>query len=296
MPKFRSLRCILCALFVIAATFSASAQKATKVITWWPDPASGLMWTGSIVAEEVNFAQAGDACSQLQVDGRTGWRLPAIDEFDGVLDTADLHSHLTHTTDLIPTFRWISGDRIMGAMWLWSSTPTGDGGYYSERFYQIYGRTGSKPGDHIYHGVFCVRTMEPEILRAAQAANVVHAVSSLTELQARGPVFNAFQAYNAGQYQQCVDQSKQALSIDPSLGEAYYGLGIAEGMLGRWDNAIADLAQAKKIGVDGVDIEYAQKWAKKNQDAASKGKTLDTKKNAPPAWSWEQPVRLIRIP
>ncbi len=126
--------------------------------------------------------------------------------------------------------------------------------------------------------------MESDVLQAAQNAQTLHAVLNLTELKARAAVLYAYQTYSTGQYQQSIDWSKEAMTIDPDLGAAYYGRGLAEGKLGQWDSAVDDLTQAKKYGADFFDTSYALKWAQNNQEAAKKGNALNPKKNIDPDW------------
>jgi hypothetical protein len=294
---------------------SISNAKSKKVTTWWPDPRTGLMWSGSVVAEDANFNQAVSACSSLVIDGRTGWRLPAIEELDGVVSSY-VYSHtpelcsavihlfanppsITQSCDDGPvqtfqetqlTLQWFGNSKAMDSTmkWLWSSSPAPDssniGDYVSERFFTS-GYSYSKPSDQDQHGVFCVRTMEPEVLAAAQGADVLPAVSNLTELRARVPLSQAITAYNGGSYQSALDLSRQAIAISPTLGEAYYGAGIAEAMLSEWTQATADLAQASKFKATNANVNYAKDWVLANWTAAYKKQTLDPKKNARPEWS-----------
>jgi len=268
-------------------------DKLLKVTTWWPDPTTGLMWTGSNVALGPSFPQAVAACTDLVVDGRTGWRLPTIDELDGVLGLTSYKSHLGDLkfTDVIPTLKWLNdGKGTAGIMWLWSSTPAPTpGDYYSERLYQVTGHADSKPTDQVYHGAACVRTMEPDVLDAAKAAPVPGAVPNLATLQAAGPygsLFKAHDAYKAGQYQEALNYSREFLAFQPDSPEAYLNVGISEGALGQWDQSIIDLNKAAELAkklknskdYDPI-MKYMLEWAKKSQSAAEKGKTLNPKTN-----------------
>jgi hypothetical protein len=50
------------------------------------DPASGLVWTKKENGYPVNWQDATDYCRRLQMDGNSNWRLPTIDEHEGIYD------------------------------------------------------------------------------------------------------------------------------------------------------------------------------------------------------------------
>ena len=50
----------------------------------WTDPATGLMWTRKDNGTDVNWEQANSYCSKLQLAGLKDWRLPTIDELQGI--------------------------------------------------------------------------------------------------------------------------------------------------------------------------------------------------------------------
>ena len=52
----------------------------------WTDPATGLMWTKKDNGSGVNWNQATDYCSNLQLAGYSDWRLPTIEELQGIYD------------------------------------------------------------------------------------------------------------------------------------------------------------------------------------------------------------------
>lgn len=90
-PSVSAVLALLC-LTVFCAQ-CCPAQEWSKIpTTWWPDPSTGLMWAGQIVALRpsagsgvpiwggANWQQANDYCAALQLGGFTGWRLPTLDE------------------------------------------------------------------------------------------------------------------------------------------------------------------------------------------------------------------------
>jgi serine/threonine-protein kinase len=52
----------------------------------WTDPATGLMWAKKDNGSDVNWQQAMDYCQNLQLAGYSDWRLPTLDELQGIYD------------------------------------------------------------------------------------------------------------------------------------------------------------------------------------------------------------------
>ncbi|MGA3160474.1 MAG: DUF1566 domain-containing protein [Terracidiphilus sp.] len=59
----------------------------------WTDPATGLMWTKKDNGFGVTWQQATDYCRNLQLAGHWDWRLPTIDELQGIYDPNVKVSH-----------------------------------------------------------------------------------------------------------------------------------------------------------------------------------------------------------
>jgi hypothetical protein len=73
------------------ATADSSAQKLVKIplsdaLPTWTDPATGLMWARQDNGSDVDWNQASNYCANLQLGGYSGWRLPTIDELQGIYD------------------------------------------------------------------------------------------------------------------------------------------------------------------------------------------------------------------
>jgi hypothetical protein len=78
---------------IFAGTQCSLAQYPTN---WWPDPSTGLMWSGEMTPTKTGppfgtrtvngftWQQATDYCSSLQLAGYVGWRLPTLDEVKAV--------------------------------------------------------------------------------------------------------------------------------------------------------------------------------------------------------------------
>jgi len=67
----------------------ARAQNQTPAniaLVGWTDPDTGLTWTKQDNGSDVNWDQAKAYCSNLRLGGFTDWRLPTIDELQGIYD------------------------------------------------------------------------------------------------------------------------------------------------------------------------------------------------------------------
>jgi tetratricopeptide (TPR) repeat protein len=124
--------------------------------------------------------------------------------------------------------------------------------------------------------------MEADLLQIAKDAQVNSPVQDLQTLKANVPLNQARQAYQAGQFQESIDQAKIALGLKPNLAPAYWGRGISYGMLGQWDLSISNLEAALKIDKGYSDAKDSLKWAKEGQKAAKKG---DGSKAQSPQWN-----------
>jgi tetratricopeptide (TPR) repeat protein len=98
--------CVLLCLTVLV-TQSCVAQEWTKdPTTWWPDPSTGLMWTGqahgsphpdpkldsgtSVLGRNgLNWQQAHDYCAALKLGALGGWRMPSLNEFRAITEVRD---------------------------------------------------------------------------------------------------------------------------------------------------------------------------------------------------------------
>ena len=69
-----------------AETPSESAGADPAANTTWTDPATGLMWTRNDNGSDVDWDQAGLYCSTLRASGLSGWRLPTLEELQGIYD------------------------------------------------------------------------------------------------------------------------------------------------------------------------------------------------------------------
>ena len=100
---------------------SPSAQPAAPAApsaSTWTDPATGLMWAKDSNSGNLTWNQAKDYCTNLRLAGYSNWRLPAIDELEGIFDAAQAVGRC-HVK---------GGIRFHDLCWSWSSSPGIDSG------------------------------------------------------------------------------------------------------------------------------------------------------------------------
>ncbi len=131
------------------------------------------------------------------------------------------------------------------------------------------------------NAVLCVRAIDADLLDLAREAQVSHPIPDILTLKASVPLNLARLSFKAGRYQDAIAQSQAALAIKPNLADAYWGIGISNGMLGQWDEAISNLEAALKIDKNYGDAKDSLQWAKDSQKAAKQGKTAKAKS---PIW------------
>jgi len=89
----------------------SAAEQARRIVSerakgYWTDPKTQLMWTVGDAGADVRWEAAVNYCRDLLVDGRSGWRLPEIDELEKVYD-------------------WMSGGSLVPSIQVWTdTTPT----------------------------------------------------------------------------------------------------------------------------------------------------------------------------
>jgi hypothetical protein len=77
----------------------------------WTDPVTGLIWTKKDNGSDVTWKQATDYCRNLQLAGHSGWRLPTLDELQGIVDqNADVGGY------------HVKGNLQLSNAWQWSSS------------------------------------------------------------------------------------------------------------------------------------------------------------------------------
>jgi uncharacterized protein DUF1566 len=54
---------------------------------YWVDPSTGLMWAGKDNGRDIKWGTAMKYCRNLRLAGYSDWRLPRIDELQGIRDS-----------------------------------------------------------------------------------------------------------------------------------------------------------------------------------------------------------------
>jgi len=278
-------------LLVYAAS-TARAQGNEGVTAWWPDVRQNVIWTATTVGgpkSTQNYHQALQSCSSLVIGNMSGWRLPTINELDGVTgsDSRDVlvvdRQGDYHDTGRAGGYSFLRFDGSSYANWIWTSTSAPDNKMVTLNLAAGW-HTTSKPTDSYRHGAYCVRTMEPEIEGAAKQALPSKPVASLQDLRNLIPLRQAYDAYGKHDYATSFADAQAAAALNSKSAEAIYAEGLSQAGLGHWADALADFKIVKKMDWDSM--SYPITWAQNNEKVAASGKMLNPKKNTPPNWSF----------
>lgn len=292
----------------------------------WAEHAYSGHTHGLLQLHGQTWQQAVNYCAALKLGGFTGWRIPTLDEVKAIATTrhgvvittghgctprqaidpnstcvSTLRTSAPQDEPTLKIPQW-AADPFPFTTWIWTSTPTPDA---QKPATWIAGPTVWILGPELIPGAIpktwdgydgqptaalCVRPMEPDILQTAKAAQVTVPVPDLQTLKAYVPLNNARLAYEAGNYQDTITQAQSALALDPHLQAAYWAIGISDGMLGQWDQAITNLNAAIKIDKSTAgDANGALEWAKASKKAAKKGQKPTIKGKPWPNPQWNAP-------
>ena len=271
--------------------------------TWWPDPATGLMWAGQSSSHHqgaMTLEQAGRYCAALSLGGYSNWRLPTLHEMRSdvyLYPVTDTYKHDEKTVDYLAMkggVATIEGTRV------WTTSPAGDQQVWSVfmgppdifgMLFKLQGKALLDPDQDEAHErvskvtdhnlVLCVRPLDADIVDIAWDAQLNHPVPDLQTLKANVPLYKARMAFQSEQYSNAIIEARNALAIQANMADAYRGIGISYGMMGQWDEAIANLQAALRIDKNYMDAKDSLAWAKASQKAAKNGKSV---KDKPPVW------------
>lgn len=262
----------------------AATSPAT---TWWPDPSTGLMWTGSDYSayfSGISWAKAGNYCSTLKLDGVTGWRLPTIDEAKAMLVPANFAGRddpATHQRGMPPTpavyypaysSRSFRGGISSSGFRVWTSTLVNPKTAWTVEpggFFTTVNKT--KINDHINKSAVCVHTMDPSTLAVAKQVQIDFPVPDLLTLQADGPLLQGSTSYRNADFQQSLQQAQAALTINPNDAAAAFDVALSYAALQQWNQALTGFQAALKLDKGDGRIKEAITWAQQHQKVAAAG-------------------------
>jgi hypothetical protein len=101
---------------------AAMQQQEEEAMHTWKDPATGLMWTRTDNGSEVYFGGALNFCTSLRIGGHSDWRMPTLDELQGIkLPITDSNGyHVKGTIELTGKIQWatvVTGQVVTGKVW-----------------------------------------------------------------------------------------------------------------------------------------------------------------------------------
>ena len=85
LAKLGLMAILLCASVCAAMGQDSAANADAKAI--WKDDATGLTWTAKDSDTPLSPNQASDYCSRLRSGGNSDWRVPTVDELEGIYDS-----------------------------------------------------------------------------------------------------------------------------------------------------------------------------------------------------------------
>jgi serine/threonine protein kinase len=101
------------------AVQSQPGGGAQEAALTWTDPATVLMWAKKDNGSDVNWQQATGYCRKLQLAGNYGWRLPTIDELQGIYDqNANIQGQWADGSPVT----WHEKGNLHLSGWEWSSS------------------------------------------------------------------------------------------------------------------------------------------------------------------------------
>jgi hypothetical protein len=143
---------VLCMSVPQVRAQNQTPSNVGPVVGAWTDPATGLTWTKSDNGSDVNWNQATDYCSNLRLGGYSDWRLPTIDELQGIYDSGiDVRGQWEGGT-----YIWHVKGNLQLSGWHWSSSQLNAANAW--HIYYSFGGRGTYPLGYSKDGrALCVR-------------------------------------------------------------------------------------------------------------------------------------------
>jgi hypothetical protein len=270
--------------FLLSLLFGfGQSSHAQQPATWWPDPATGIMWTGSEADPKgwrPNYSVAEGKCAALTTGGYTDWRLPTLDEFTSVAEPATFYAaHNARRTGqvIIEYSAPAPGSELMfngfGSAPLWTSTPAGPGQFYLKDWTPPGSSHAAKVTDQGdatgSAAVFCVRAIEPELLHLAKDAHPPTPVTGVQQLKSVALQVRAEDATKADNFAEGISDATQALALDPKSIRGLHDLGIASAYSGNFAEALSSLETAHSLDKNLTQTNDDIKWVKAIQKQAA---------------------------
>jgi hypothetical protein len=146
----------LCLSALAGAQTGIPAGAAGALNSTWTDPDTGLMWTRTDNGSDLDWNEATTYCSKLQLAGYSGWRLPTLEELQGISDPS-VRVQTTYDFGVVAVF--VKG-KLKLTGWDWSSTQ-GDKPEWAQTFGYSGENRGAFPLRFNYNmRALCVRRFE----------------------------------------------------------------------------------------------------------------------------------------
>ena len=132
LPARRAVS-LLILILLFAGVQLAAGQEAGKT---WEDASTGLMWTVEDNGVDLNWNQANAHCEELTLGGQSDWRLPKLEELEGLYDRSLKKQYKTREPINVQAGNvWTGSKNTLGDAWMFnfgyggsSISPTGGGG------------------------------------------------------------------------------------------------------------------------------------------------------------------------
>jgi len=131
-----------------------TAEQAEEAAKLWTDPATGLIWAKKDNGRDVAWQQAMDYCRNLQLSGHSDWRLPAINELQGIYDQNISTPNQCCDGTQLP---WQVKGNLQLSGWHWSSSQGNGSGEAWTFYFHDGGRDSAHLGFSHRVRALCVR-------------------------------------------------------------------------------------------------------------------------------------------
>jgi len=146
-------------------TDDQSLARETQARGYWIDTSTGLMWTAKDNSYDITWGKAMKYCRSLSLAGYSDWRLPSIDELQGIYDGSGYTAPPPAKGGERVLAGKPKGGLLLTGNHYWSSTKgeddRGHSNGYAWYFYFALGKRDWDP--YVYHGskrALCVRGSE----------------------------------------------------------------------------------------------------------------------------------------